>query len=79
MEQFTAFSDADRHLLNELLTQNQEHHGAREDIIREGEHSDDIHFVLSGLACRYKILENGTRQIMTFLIPGDSVMPRSSS
>jgi CRP-like cAMP-binding protein len=71
MEQFTAFSDADRHLLNELLAQNQKHHGAREDIIREGEHSDDIHIVLSGLAYRYKILENGTRQIMAFLIPGD--------
>jgi CRP-like cAMP-binding protein len=27
--------------------------------------------ILSGLACRYKILSNGSRQIMAFLIPGD--------
>jgi len=27
--------------------------------------------VLSGLACRYKHLENGARQIMAFLVPGD--------
>ena len=27
--------------------------------------------MLSGLACRYKHLENGARQIMAFLVPGD--------
>jgi CRP-like cAMP-binding protein len=71
MEQFTAFSEEDRHLLNELLARSQKQYGAREDIIREGEHSEDIHIVLSGLACRYKVLENGTRQVMAFLVPGD--------
>ena len=40
-------------------------------IVREGEHSADIHIVLSGLACRYKHLENVARQIMAFLVPGD--------
>ena len=71
MEQYMRFSDEDRRLLNDLTSNRQQEYGAREDIIREGEHSRDIHIVLSGLACRYKLLENGNRQIMAFLVPGD--------
>ena len=71
MEQYKRFSDEDRRLLNDLTSQRQRQYGAREDIIREGEHSPDIHIVMSGLACRYKILANGGRQIMAFLVPGD--------
>lgn len=71
MEQFTRFSDEDRQLLDDLVSRRQRQYAAREDIIREGEHSPDIHVVLSGLACRYKLLEDGRRQIMAFLVPGD--------
>lgn len=71
MEQFTPFSEDDKRLLNELTSMKQRRHGAREDIIREGEHSPDNHLVISGLACRYKILEDGGRQIMAFLVAGD--------
>jgi CRP-like cAMP-binding protein len=71
MEQFTAFSNEDRQLLNRLTSERLKEHGAHEDIISEGEHSADIHVVVKGLACRYKSLENGTRQIMGFLVPGD--------
>lgn len=69
--QFSEFSDDDERLLNELTSERQRLYGAREDIIREGEHSEDIHVVLSGLACRYKHLQDGGRQIMAFLVPGD--------
>jgi CRP-like cAMP-binding protein len=69
--QFSDFSEEDQRLINELTSERQKEYGAREDIIREGEHSDDIHVVLTGLACRYKILEDGSRQIMAFLVPGD--------
>jgi CRP-like cAMP-binding protein len=71
MEQYMPLPEEDRRLLNELTSDRQRHYAAREDIIREGEHSPDIHIVLSGLACRYKLLENGNRQIMAFLVPGD--------
>jgi CRP-like cAMP-binding protein len=71
MEQFKPFSEEDRRLLNDLTTQRQRQYGSHEDVIREGEHSPDIHVVISGLACRYKILEDGKRQIMAFLVPGD--------
>ncbi|MBL6458323.1 Crp/Fnr family transcriptional regulator [Belnapia sp. T6] len=71
MEQFRRFPEEDRRLLESLTERRQRHYEAREDVIREGEHSPEIHIVLSGLACRYKLLENGTRQIMAFLVPGD--------
>ncbi len=71
LEQFRRFSDEDRQLLNELTAKRQKHYGAREDIVREGEHSPDIHIILSGMACRYKILQDGRRQIMAFLVAGD--------
>ena len=71
MEQFTAFSEEDRRRLDELASGRQRRHDAREDIIREGEHSPDLHLVLSGLACRYKLLPDGGRQIVAFLVPGD--------
>lgn len=45
--------------------------GARRLIIREGEHPGGVHVILSGLACRYRILEDGSRQITDFLVPGD--------
>lgn len=69
--QFSDFSDDDKHLINKLATERQTDYAAREDIVREGEHSPDIHIVITGLACRYKHLEDGSRQIMAFLVPGD--------
>jgi CRP-like cAMP-binding protein len=30
-----------------------------------------VHLVLDGFACRYKILRDGSRQIMAYLVPGD--------
>jgi CRP-like cAMP-binding protein len=45
---------------------------ARRDLIREGDRPGPMFVILQGWACRYKILPNGTRQIMAFLMPGDS-------
>ncbi len=71
MEQFTRFSPEERQVLDTLITDRRQRHAAGEDIIREGDHSPDCHVVVSGLACRYKILPDGGRQIMAFLVPGD--------
>ena len=69
--QFSDFPEEDQRLINEITSERQRQYGAGEDIIREGEHSNDIHIVLSGMACRYKHLEDGSRQIMAFFVPGD--------
>lgn len=44
---------------------------ARTDLISEGEEPEDVHLVMSGYACRYKILPDGRRQIMAIFVPGD--------
>jgi CRP-like cAMP-binding protein len=71
MEQFTRFTEGERRRLDDIVTTKQRRHDAREDIIAEGAHSDHCHVLLTGLACRYKILPDGERQIMAFLVPGD--------
>ena len=47
-------------------------YAARRDLIREGDETGPMFVVLEGWICRYKILPNGTRQIMAFLMPGDA-------
>ena len=47
-------------------------YAARQDLIREGDEPGPVFVMLEGWACRYKILPNGTRQIMAFLMPGDA-------
>jgi CRP-like cAMP-binding protein len=71
MEQFTAFSDMEKRRLDDLVRAKQDQHAPKSDIISDGAHSGHCHVVLSGLACRYKLLPDGGRQIMAFLIPGD--------
>jgi len=44
---------------------------ARQDLIREGDEPGPIFIILRGWACRYKLLPEGTRQITSFLMPGD--------
>ena len=44
----------------------------RRDIIREGDTPGPVIVVLDGWACRYKILPDGARQILAFMMPGDS-------
>lgn len=46
-------------------------YGQREDLAREGDPPEAVHVVLDGFACRYKILPDGRRQIVGFLVPGD--------
>ena len=42
-----------------------------EDLIEEGDRPEFVHVVLEGFAYRYKTLEDGGRQIMAWLVPGD--------
>lgn len=49
-----------------------QHYSARYDLIREGDRPGPVFVVLEGWACRYKILPNGGRQVLAYLMPGDS-------
>ncbi len=44
---------------------------AHQDLILEGDAPGCVHLVRTGFACRYKLLPDGGRQIMAFLLPGD--------
>ncbi|MEM1345473.1 MAG: Crp/Fnr family transcriptional regulator [Pseudomonadota bacterium] len=44
---------------------------ADQDLKAHGQATDLVHVVLDGLACRAKLLPDGRRQIVAFLIPGD--------
>ncbi|MBA3896076.1 MAG: Crp/Fnr family transcriptional regulator [Sphingomonadaceae bacterium] len=44
---------------------------ARYDLIREGDKPGPVFVMLDGWACRYKLLPEGGRQIVAFLMPGD--------
>ena len=44
---------------------------ARRDLISEGSPPRGVILILSGWACRYKTLEDGRRQIVALLLPGD--------
>jgi CRP-like cAMP-binding protein len=69
--QFVRFSEQDRRTLDVLAQYNVRTIGAHEDIIREGDKPNFVKLVLEGWAIRHKILEDGRRQIVAFLIPGD--------
>ena len=44
---------------------------ARRDLTREGDRPENVHLVLDGFACRYKVKPDGHRHIMALLVPGD--------
>jgi CRP-like cAMP-binding protein len=71
LEQFVRLSSGDRGLLERAASERVRKFGPRADITREGEKPKDVHLILSGWACRYKQLEDGRRQIVSFFFPGD--------
>jgi len=71
LEQFTKFSSTDRQVLEDAARARVRHFRSREDIIREGDEPRNVNLFLGGWACRYKSLEDGRRQIMSYFIPGD--------
>lgn len=70
LEGFVTLSDADRAILERISTHTR-FLGPRVDLICEGDKPDGIFLVMEGMVCRHKVRENGSRQIMAYLLPGD--------
>ena len=70
LEAFAPLPEADRHLLDAVIREARDV-GPREDLIREGDAPSDVRLILEGFACRSKLLADGRRQIMAYLVPGD--------
>jgi len=70
LESFEELTDADREVLRAFVPRMREV-PARTDLIREGDIPSNVHLILDGYACRYKVLPDGQRQIMAYFVPGD--------
>jgi len=70
LEAFAPLPEADRRLL-EQVTRFSQVVGPKVDLTREGDAPEAVNLILEGFACRYKILPDGTRHIMAYLVPGD--------
>lgn len=44
---------------------------AREDLIKEDDPTEGVNLILEGFACRYKVLRDGRRQMLSYIVPGD--------
>jgi CRP-like cAMP-binding protein len=71
LEHGAELSDEDRAALDRVVRQVRQV-GGREDLIQEGDKPDHVHVVVEGFACRYKMLPNGERHIMAWLVAGDA-------
>jgi CRP-like cAMP-binding protein len=71
LEQFVRLSSSDRAVLMRASSERVRKFEPRTDISREGDQPKDVHLILSGWACRYKQLEDGRRQVVSFFLPGD--------
>jgi CRP-like cAMP-binding protein len=67
---FVELSAWDEHALKDLMA---DMHivEAHQIIVHEGDIPKNVHIVIDGFACRYKVLPDGKRQILDFVIPGD--------
>ena len=70
LARFVALTDADLAAL-EVLRASSERIAADADLVREGESPRCVFLLLEGMAARYRVLPDGGRQILTFMIPGD--------
>lgn len=69
-----AFGDLDEpaeRWLAQLAQRNLRHVSPRTDLLRQGDCTGSMQILLKGWAIRYKTLEDGRRQILSVLLPGD--------
>jgi CRP-like cAMP-binding protein len=70
LEGFAELSETDRQAIESLCGKTRTVR-AGEDLIRGGERPDKVFLLLEGWGFRYKLMPDGQRQILAYLIPGD--------
>lgn len=70
LESIAPLSSAERQALQDLPMRIQTLN-ARQDIVRDGDQPSHCCLIVEGWACRYKLLSEGKRQILSFHIAGD--------
>lgn len=70
LEQFGKLSSSERQILENLPIDVRQV-GADQDLGRDGQRSSHCLLLLNGMVCRYRTMQDGQRQIMSFHFPGD--------
>jgi CRP-like cAMP-binding protein len=76
LKAFVALSDEDLATLASLHARRRRFPAGR-DMIRQGQREQTAYILAEGWVCSYKLLSNGSRQILDFKIPGDLLGLRS--
>lgn len=69
LSRFVDFSNPEIAVL-ERLSASCEHRPRGVDLVRQGERTDVVNLLLRGWGYRYKVLKDGQRQIVGYLLPG---------
>jgi len=77
LEHFASLPEEERGAVAELLDGPVRRAAARSDIVREGDDPRVMRLFLDGWGLRYKVLANGRRQVLSFILPGDLCEPRA--
>ncbi|MBZ9653664.1 Crp/Fnr family transcriptional regulator [Phyllobacterium lublinensis] len=72
LESHDVVSEDEKSVLRSLITQ-QKHFSVDEDLVTEGSRPSYSTLLLEGFAARYKVLEDGSRQITSLQVSGDFV------
>lgn len=67
---FVQLDKADLDALD-FLGRNAWTYGSNHMLVHEGRKTDSIYLLLAGFACQFKMLVNGRRQVLGYLVPGD--------
>src|ERR1700760_1594308 len=70
LSNFTALSPEESQAVLDSC-QDVRNYAAREDVIAQGDKTGSVKLLLEGFACRYKVLEDGRRQVVAYFVPGD--------
>lgn len=70
LSRFARFGQEERTALERLSAKPDQHMRGR-DLVRQGDRPNAVQLLLSGWAYRYKVLRDGSRQIVAYLLPGD--------
>jgi len=71
LESYASLSDENKTMIQDLTSEQVEYFESNSDIISDGARPDRVQLILEGWAARYKILHDGSRRIVAFLLPGD--------
>ncbi|MET0657158.1 MAG: Crp/Fnr family transcriptional regulator [Steroidobacteraceae bacterium] len=70
LETFVELADEEKRALQDAVGPTRSY-AAHEDLVREGESTNGVPVVMSGFACRHKMLPDGRRQVIGYFLPGD--------